>query len=444
MNIRELRQQREELNQRMIAMNDEVSDREETAEELANWDQALADRQALDRKIERAEALAVSAPAVSKREIETLVDNPPTLEDQIDMTSEDRAVVAQANFTNWLKTGYNLRGMPIFEYSVENVRNFNTQSDIAFQATMRRLADEGHAQAQTYVANEMRDVNVGTPADGGYTVQDEAMAPIVIAEKNYNGVLNAGVNAFSTATGGPLPVPTVNDTGSAATLVAEAANAPDSDFVFGQIVLGDFKYTSGSILLSSEFLQDSSLMVDSFLSRMIGERFGRGMGAHFTSGTGTNQPQGVVTAAVAGVSKATNTSAITYEDLVNLQTSVDGAYQSNARWMMNQNTLGLLRRITGSGNQPIFDPVTAPGIPTTILDRPYVINDHMEDIGNGNTPLLYGDFSAYYVRNISGITIKRQIETYAKSDQIGIVAFARADARMINAGGNPVKSFTVA
>ena len=134
---------------------------------------------------------------------------------------------------------------------------------------------------------------------------------------------------------------------------------------------------------------------------------------------------------------------VTYADLVDLMMSVDPAYQLGARWMFNQDTLGKIIQITGQGNQPIFSPSVAPEIPGAILGKPYVVNQFMDSYGAADrTPLLYGDFSNYYVRNVSAMQLYRQTELYIENGNVGVVGLMRSDAKMVDAGGNPVKSLS--
>jgi hypothetical protein len=60
------------------------------------------------------------------------------------------------------------------------------------------------------------------------------------------------------------------------------------------------------------------------------------------------------------------------------------------------------------------------------------------------TPIVFGDFSSYYVRNVKGIQVVRLNELYAANGQVGFMAFMRGDGALIDAGTHPVKGMVMA
>jgi HK97 family phage major capsid protein len=103
-----------------------------------------------------------------------------------------------------------------------------------------------------------------------------------------------------TDTGAALPIPTSDDTSNKGAILGENTAASEVDVSFGQLVLDAYKYSSKYVLVSVEFLQDSSINVAEFIGKALGERIGRIQNDHFTTGTGSSQPNGIVTAATLG------------------------------------------------------------------------------------------------------------------------------------------------
>lgn len=104
--------------------------------------------------------------------------------------------------------------------------------------------------------------------------------------------------------------------------------------------------------------------IEAYIQKLLALRLGRIQGKHHTIGTGSGQPMGAVTGSTLGKTGATGqTTSVTYDDLVDLEHSVDPIYRASARWMMHDDTLKVLRKIKDSQNRPIFVPGYETGNP---------------------------------------------------------------------------------
>lgn len=282
----------------------------------------------------------------------------------------------------------------------------------------------------------------GTTTTGGYAVADGAMQALEVALLQF-GAMRQVATVIRTATGGPLPFPTVNDTTQKGRLLSENTGATETEMTFGQLVLDAYKYSSDYILASVEFIQDTSIDVGAFIGNALGTRIGRLQNDHFTTGTGSSQPKGAVAAAASGVTSVADPP--TYDNFVDLLHSVDPAYRPNARFMMNDATLKTIKKIKVlqySGDTtgiPLWAPGLTMGQPDTILGFPYVINQSMASPGSTAKKVLFGDFSKYLIRDVRDITIIRLEERFAELHQVAFLAFARSDGDLLDAGTNPVK-----
>lgn len=293
-----------------------------------------------------------------------------------------------------------------------------------------------------YVADPRMGVNiqaaqsVGSGSGGGFTVPDEAMKPIVEALKAFGG-MRAVSTIVPTATGADLPIPTDNDTSVVGEIINENTVHNDGDITFAQVVLQSFLYSSKIVKVSRQLLQDSSVDLNSYIGRKLGQRIGRIQNTHFTTGDGSSKPRGAVTASTLGKTAA-GAAAITYDELVDLMHSVDPAYQPSAQWMLNFTTLGIVRKLKDSANMPVWAPM-ANGMPDTILGRGYVVNQDIPAATAGLKSVLYGDFSNYHIRDAGNVVLLRLEERYADALQVGFLAFLRSDGDLVDAGTNPLK-----
>lgn len=190
--------------------------------------------------------------------------------------------------------------------------------------------------------------------------------------------------------------------------------------------------------MSLELLQDNSFDLESLLSDLLAESFGRGMNEDLTIGDGKGKPKGIIEWATA--SDATPAaSAIKLDDLIDLIRSVDSAYARNGRFMFNRNTLYSLVKIKDTTNRYIWQEGAKDGTPPTLFAKPYTLNDDMPDIAAGKASVLFGDFSKFKIRMVKDFRVIRLNELLAEYLSIGIFGFARLDGLLLNAGTHPIK-----
>lgn len=286
--------------------------------------------------------------------------------------------------------------------------------------------------------SEERALSATTGTAGGYTVPQGFYDQLQEAKKWYGGILNC-CNVFSTDQGNPLPIPTMNDTSNLGEIIAENTAASNQDISFGQVMLNAYKYSSKIVLVPIELLQDSAFDVEGYLARKLGERIGRIQNQHFTVGTGTAQPQGIVTGATLGKTGATGqTTSITYDDLIDLEHSVDIAYRDNAMYMMHDQTLKALKKLKDGYGRPLWLPGLAYKEADTINGFKYQVNNDIPQMAANAKSLLFGDCMNYWVRNVKAVQVIRFNEKFMDSGQVGFLAFARADGKLVDAGMHPI------
>jgi len=279
--------------------------------------------------------------------------------------------------------------------------------------------------------------SVGTGAAGGYTVPQGFESAIDKASKEFSSV-EAVSSTMNTTSGNDIPWPTINDTTNSGRLITESTGATNTEVTFGSVTMKAYYFSSDSVLIPFELLQDSDIDLESLIGELLGERLGRIKNTYFTTGTGSSQPKGVVAESVLGVTAASAT-AITFNELLDLQHSVDPSYRKNARYMFADSTLKAIKKLADSQGRPLWLPGTAVKEPDTVNGYAYTINQDMSAIATGVKSVLFGDFSKYKVRNVKGTQLFRIAEKYIENRQVAYVAYMRADGRAVNAGTNPIK-----
>lgn len=280
-----------------------------------------------------------------------------------------------------------------------------------------------------------------TGSAGGFMIPQGFSDRLEIALKFYSGMLQ-NAEVIETDSGNVVPWPTVNDTAQKGALLAENATITAQDATFASINLNAFMYTSKLIAVSLQLMQDSAFSVENLIADIAGERLGRIWNEHFTTGVGTTQPNGVVTAAASGkVGTTGQTLSVIYDDLVDLVHSVDVAYRAGAKFMMNDASIKVVRKLKDSTGLPLWQPSLQAGQPDVLLGYPVVVNNDMAVMAANARSIIFGALNKYKIRRVKGMGLVRLNERYADNLQVGFFAFGRVDGNLIDAGTNPVKYY---
>lgn len=317
-----------------------------------------------------------------------------------------------------------------------------------FDKFLRYGMNELNAEEREYMAKrrsdakEVRALAAGTGNVGGYAVPQAFLDQLDIALKQFGGMI-ASSTVLYTDTGATMPMPSFNYTGVTASIVGEGtAGSADSSTPFGAVNLGAYTYRSPILPVSYEFLQDSAFG-EGYIVDALGQSIGRALNAHLTTGSGSGQPKGVVADAVSGkVGTTGQTTSVIFDDLVDLEHSIDPAYRAfGCKFMLADSSFKVVRKLKDSNGRPIFMPgfdgLGKPG-PDTILGYPVQINQDVAAMAANAKSILFGRFDKYKTRIVKDVTMLRLTERYADQLQVAFIAFMRADGRLLDAGTHPV------
>ena len=299
-------------------------------------------------------------------------------------------------------------------------------------------------QRQAVASRQNPDIQAAmsttTGAEGGFTVATEFSRNLIEAMKA-TGSVRSVASSIQTATGAQMLFPTTDATAEEGEIVGQNASVTLLETTFGQASMDVYKYSSKSIALPFELLQDSMFDIEAYIQNLLRLRLGRIQDRHHVLGTGTAQPRGVVTAALSGkVGTTGQTTTVIYDDLVDLEHSVDPVYRAACRYMLNDASLRTIRKIKDGQGRPIFVPGyetgNPGGAPDRLLGREIVVNQYMPVMAANAKSILFGDFGKYLVRDVMDVTIFRMVDSaYTLKGQVGFVAFARSGANMVDNGG---------
>lgn len=376
----------------------ESENRDMTAEERSNWDEAEARLTVVSGDIERLNRMA-SLEKIDRSQIVTATGAPSGTEPdgRSDLDAEEKARRYAKAFGHYARNG--MEGLTVEQR----------------QLLMDRFT-------------EVRALGTSPDTAGGYLVPDEFRNVMTEAMKAYGGLLSLA-NVITTSTGNDLAWPTNDDTSNEGALLSENSPVTEQDVTVGRRTLKAHTYTSKLVRVSLQLLTDSVFNLEGWLPGKLGERIGRATAGHFATGTGIDQPEGITTNITVGKQGTTGqTTSIIYDDLVDLEHSVDMAYRGNARYLMNDSMLKVIRKLKDTQNRPLWVPVPAPGFASTINGFEYTIDNKMPAPAASAKTIVFGDIRAgYIIRQVQGVQMLRLAERYADYLQVGFLGFARFD-----------------
>lgn len=267
-------------------------------------------------------------------------------------------------------------------------------------------------------------LSVGTDSDGGYLVPEEYEKTLVdkLQEENFFRKLGTVIH-----TSGDRKIPVVTGHGEASWM-EENGLYPDSQDTFGQQSIGAYKLGT-AIRVSGELLNDSAFDVETYIANEFARRIGTKEEEAFLIGDGKSKPTGVFGSAELGVTAGTTS--ITFDDVIDLYHSLRTPYRKKAAWILNDSTVKTLRKLKDNNGNYIWQPSVTVGTPDTILNRPCYSSSFAPELAAGKRPLIFGDFSYYWIADREYRSFKRLNELYAANGQIGFLASQRVDGLLM-------------
>jgi HK97 family phage major capsid protein len=246
----------------------------------------------------------------------------------------------------------------------------------------------------------------GVPADGGYTTPIEWDRSISGRLKLISPIRqNATVQPISKL--GFTKLFTDRTVGSG--WVGETAARPATStpqFTALAFSLGEIYANAAA---SQDLLDDSEINIEQWLVGEIDTEFDRQEGIAFLSGDGTNKPFGLLTHVTGGANAARHpwgailttpsgaVGGIASDNLVTLQYALPAAYTPNAKFFMNRNSLGTIRKLKDGQGNYLWQPSFQAGVPATLGGYPVIDLPDMPAASTGNIALLFGDMAATYL-----------------------------------------------
>ena len=265
----------------------------------------------------------------------------------------------------------------------------------------------------------------GSDGAGGYLVPDTYHDRMVKALADRN-VLRQISKVITTTHRTHIPV--ANDV-DAADWIPENTAITFLDAKFGEVILDAYKLVT-SIRASDEMLEDNGVDLEKYILDMFSERIGKAEEKAFIAGDGNGKPLGLIHQVPVGT-VSEREGEITMDDMVNLEYSLKSEYRENAVWLMSADAYNKLRRIPHYRGNGVWRNDLKDGDPVRLFGYPIFVCRAMDDVAPGKCPVMFGDFSYYWIGDRGKRTIKRLVERYADRGQVAFITTERVDAKLM-------------
>lgn len=283
---------------------------------------------------------------------------------------------------------------------------------------------------------EFRDLLAGNAATGASLVPTAFATQLYDFLEVFSGVRRTNVTVITTASGESMDFPKVTLHGTAA-IVGEGTALAENDPQFGKLSIPTYKY--GQLLqISNELLTDSAVDVRGFIAKDMGRALGRVTDSDYLKGSGSNAPQGALVAmGTATTIQTSSTGVPSYSNLVTAKFSVNEEYRANgAQWLMRDAFVAELVRLADTTGRPLFQPSMQLGQPDTLLGHVVVTDPNMGAVGTAaSTPIAFGDWSAFYIRDVAGVRLDVSPDFAFDKDLITYRAILRTGSGLIDLTG---------
>ena len=290
----------------------------------------------------------------------------------------------------------------------------------AFNAWMRKGVDAGLLDLEIKA-----ELSTLSDPEGGFTVPEELnrtirdIATLRSAMRRLADVITIGVSEYKEL---------VDTQGESANWVAEKQTRAETDTSTLVQVSWFPKELESMPPVTQTMLDDSFFNVEAWVAKFVARAFGKKEGSAWIIGNGVEKPKGI-----AAYTMITNASyawgKVGYipgghatllnnvDKLIDLQHALKVDYRPGAYWLMNDTTVGTIRKFKDGDGNYIWRPGLLENAPDILLGKPIEVDDNVDDIGANKYPVFFGNFKdAYLIVDRQGVRMLR--DPYTKKPYV--------------------------
>ena len=228
---------------------------------------------------------------------------------------------------------------------------------------------------------------------------------------------------------------------SEARLVKEGASISSIDSEFVKVELGAYKY--GEIVkFTREVVEDVNFNIVAHAGQRLGMAFAKAFEKAIITGTGNGQPQGLLSATPdnndmqkASQQVTAKKGAISANDVVASYYNLPHECRQNAVFVCHPDTVKALAMLQDANGRQLLTDGLEPGV-RTLMGCRVVECAYMPKLGTQGAKIgMFVDVKrALTVGVRSDVQVRQLHELYAVTDMVALVATARMDAKVVQAG----------
>ena len=274
---------------------------------------------------------------------------------------------------------------------------------------------------------ERADVNLA-PGDNGAVIPSSIVNKII---KKVHDICPIYAWATKYNVGGVINVPYYDETTGNVTVAyaTEFKDLASTNGSFKSIQLTGF--LAGALSkISKSLINNSQFNLVDFVVNEMAASIARWIENEMLNGT-TGKIEGLkgVTKSVTSA-KAT---AISADDLIEVQEDIDDSFQAGAVWIMNKATRTAIRKLKDNEGRYILNPDATAPWGYTLFGKPVYTSENMAKMAAGKTAVYYGDFSGLAIKLTEDMNIEILREVYAAQHAVGAVGWLELDGKVEDA-----------
>ena len=363
-------------------------------------------------------------------ELKKLIEKRNALLDEMQAIA-DKAVAETRAFTEQESADYDAKKKEAEELEKTISRCQEQRSKTESVPTKSETKEESEKRA---FEQYLRTGNIETRTETTMNVSDNgAVIPASIANKIIDKVVEI-CPIYNLAdrynVGGTLSIP-YYDESTQAIEVAYATEFTDLESTSGKFLSIELKgYLAGALSkISKSLINNSAFDIVGYVVNKVAQAFAKWIEKELLIGssekiTGLSNATQIVTAAAA--------TAITADELIDLQESVPDAYQAGAIWIMSKSTRTAIRKLKDKDGNYILNKDATAQWGYTLLGKPVYVSDNMPAMKSNSKAIYYGDMSGLAVKVSENVSIEILREKFATQHAIGVVGWIEIDSKIEN------------
>lgn len=183
--------------------------------------------------------------------------------------------------------------------------------------------------------------------------------------------------------------------------------------------------------VSQSLMNNSNFNLLDFIVSQMGENIAKFIEKELIKGT-TSKVTGLSSGVTQKITSASAT-AITADELMDVQDLVPDTYQGGAVWIMNRKTRSIIRKLKDSDGNYLLNKDFSAKWGYTLLGKDVYCSDNVDEIAATKDAVFYGDLTGLAVKVSEEVNVQVLREKYAEQHAVGVLGFVEFDAKVENA-----------